>query len=264
MSEASDPATDSAIESAAAWLAEADSVLFITGAGVSADSGLPTYRGVGGLYEDTPVEEGMTIEQALSGSMFKQRPDLTWRYIRQIEEACRGAGCNRAHQVMAEIEKTVPRTWILTQNVDGLHRAAGSEKVIPIHGDVHDLDCTACEWTTAVDHYGGLEPLPKCPRCGSVVRPRVVLFGEWLPQRAVAQLHTQLEQGFDLVFSVGTSSLFPYIAQPVVQADLLGARSVEINPGETPVSDLAHLRLRLGAAEAMDRIWSRAGELRTS
>ena len=95
-----------------------------------------------------------------------------------------------------------------------------------------------------------------------MVRPRVVLFGEWLPQQAVSDLQFQLEQGFDLVFSVGTSSLFSYIAQPVVQADLLGARSVEINPGETPVSDMAHLRLRMGAAEAMDRIWARAGQLR--
>ncbi len=262
MSEVSDPQSE-AIERAAGWLAEASSVLFITGAGVSADSGLPTYRGVGGLYEDTPVEEGLAIEQVLSGIMFRQRPELTWRYIRQIEEACRGAGTNRAHEVMAEVEKALPRTWILTQNVDGLHRAAGSEHIIPIHGDVHDLDCTRCAWSRAVEDYADLGPLPTCPECESIVRPRVVLFGEWLPQGAVEELQRQLEQGFDLIFSVGTSSLFPYIAQPVVQAEQLGGRSVEINPGETPVSDLAHLRVRMGAAEAMDRIWARASELRT-
>ena len=240
------------LEKLADWVLEAKSVLFITGAGLSADSGLPTYRGVGGLYDEADTEDGVPIEVALSGGMFAQRPELTWKHIRRIEEACRGAGPNDAHRAMAAIERVVPRTWVLTQNVDGLHDAAGSTNVIAIHGDVHLLECTRCRWHDEVEDYAGLASgLPTCPACDAVIRPRVVLFDEMLPVEALDQLQLQLAHGFDVVFSGGTSSLFPYIAQPVVLAARTGGRGVEINPGRTPVSDIVDLRLETGAAAAM-------------
>src|SRR5438309_11328715 len=95
------------------------SILFITGAGMSAESGLPTYRGVGGLYNSGETEEGLAIEELLSGAVFAQRPEWTWKYLRQVENACRGAGFNRGHTVLAEMERRFPRVWTLTQNVDG-------------------------------------------------------------------------------------------------------------------------------------------------
>src|ERR1700722_17032770 len=98
------------------------SILFVTGAGMSADSGLPTYRGVGGLYECDQTEEGFAIEEMLSGEMFHQRPALTWKYLRQIEQACRGAKFNRGHAVIAAMDQHFPRVWRLTQNVDAFHR----------------------------------------------------------------------------------------------------------------------------------------------
>jgi hypothetical protein len=114
--------------------ARATSALFITGAGISADSGLPTYRGIGGLYEDATTEEGIAIEDALSGDMLRERPEVCWKYIHQIERACRGATWNRAHEVLALMEGRYERTWVLTQNVDGFHRRAGSKNVIEIPG----------------------------------------------------------------------------------------------------------------------------------
>lgn len=251
---------DALFDDLAARLQRDPSVLFITGAGVSADSGLPTYRGVGGLYDSSGVEEGMPIEEALSGHMFRRNPDLTWKYIRQIEAACRGAKPNRAHTVMAALEQRLSRVVVLTQNVDGLHRAAGSREVIEIHGDVHDLRCTMCPYTDRVEDYAAMPPgAPDCPQCASVLRPRVVLFGEMLPTKAVQRLEAELDRGFDLVFSVGTTSVFPYIAAPVYRANREGGVSVEINPGVSEVSHDVQHRIELGAADAMGALGDRLG-----
>jgi len=238
-----------------AWLTDAKRVLFITGAGLSAESGLPTYRGVGGLYEDAQTPEGVTIEQALSGGMLRRDPALCWKYIAQIEKACRGAMPNRAHGLIAAFQDRV-ETWVLTQNVDGFHGQAGSRNVIPIHGDVHELYCPACGWEDRVHDYADLEFPPHCPRCQSIIRPRVVLFGEMLPPAAVSRLSEQLQRGFDLVFTVGTSSGFSYIAQPVLMAASQGIPTVEINPGKTPVSHLVMQRFACGAVEALESISS--------
>ena len=235
-------------------LRDSRSVLFVTGAGISADSGLPTYRGIGGLYEQEETDEGIPIEAALSGAMFQRDPKLTWKYIHQIESSCRDAGPNRAHEIIAELERRFDRVWTLTQNVDGLHHAAGSTKVIDIHGDVHWLVCTRCGHRWRVESYAGLSIPPSCPECASLVRPEVVLFGEMLPMDRVRVLQDELTRGFDAVFSIGTTSVFPYIAQPVLDARRRGGLTVEINPGESEVSHIVHHRLRMGAAAAMDAL----------
>lgn len=247
------------IEEVAALLASSRSALFITGAGISADSGLPTYRGIGGLYEDADAEEGIPIEVALSGSMLHARPEVAWRHIHRIEAACRGARFNRAHAIIAEIEKRLPRAWVLTQNVDGFHGDAGSQNVIEIHGNVHHLSCTQCAWRERVPDFSALATPPHCQRCGGLVRPDVVLFGEWLPAAAVATMTAQLQRGFDIVFSVGTTSAFPYIAGPVVTAHRAGIPTVEINPGTTSVSDAATYRIRAGARAAFEALWHAYG-----
>lgn len=235
-------------------LRDSRSILFVTGAGVSADSGLPTYRGIGGLYEQAETDDGIPIEAALSGAMFRRDPALTWKYIHQIESACRHAGPNRAHQVIAELERRFGRVWTLTQNVDGLHHAAGSQHIIDIHGDVHRLACTRCGHRWRVTSYAGLDIPPACPECASLVRPEVVLFGEMLPFDRTKLLQEQLLRGFDAVFSIGTTSVFPYIAEPVIDARRRGALTVEINPGVSEVSHLVDYRLRAGAATAMDAV----------
>jgi NAD-dependent deacetylase len=231
------------------------SILFITGAGISADSGLPTYRGIGGLYNDKLTEDGISVEMALAGETLRSRPEITWKYILQIEKNCRNARFNRAHEIIAQMEKRFERVWVLTQNIDGFHQAAGSRNLIDIHGDLHKLVCMGCGQRKETAGYGEMDLPPRCPECGSVVRPEVVFFGEMLPEDKLLALERQLEQGFDIYFSVGTSSVFPYISRPMIAAKYLGRPTVEINPEDTEISGLVDVRLRMGAAEALGVIW---------
>ncbi len=251
------PPSDALLDRAALFLARARRVLFITGAGISADSGLPTYRGIGGLYEGTATAEGLPIEVALSGRTLRARPELTWKYLGQIEATCRGARPNAAHRAIAWLEATRGGVTVLTQNVDGLHRAAGSCDVIEIHGTLHRLQCTACSWRDEVVDYAGLTLPPACPTCGRPVRPDVVLFGEMLPAPALQRLEAVLDEGVDLVVSIGTTSVFPYIAEPVLAARHAGVPTVEINPGQSEVSAFVDVRLRLGAADALTALRQR-------
>ncbi|MDR2092342.1 MAG: NAD-dependent deacylase [Azoarcus sp.] len=251
---------DAVLDDVADRLRRAERPLFITGAGISADSGLPTYRGIGGLYNDRQTEEGIPIEEALSGRMLARRPEITWRYIGQIERNCRDAEPSAAHRLIAALEAEKPGTWVLTQNIDSLHRKAGSRNLIEIHGTVHRLLCTACDYRRDVDGYAdydGIALPPGCPGCGRPLRPDVVLFGEMLPVEALAQLARVMDDGPDLVFSIGTTSVFPYIAHPVWWARQSRVAAVEINPGETEVSTLVSHRLKMGAARAMEALWSR-------
>lgn len=232
-------------------------LLIITGAGISADSGLPTYRGIGGLYHDQLTDENMPIEVALSGDTLAAAPHITWKYIHQIERACRGASCNDAHRVIACLQDRFDDVCVLTQNVDGFHRQAGSHNLIEIHGNIHDLHCIGCDYTISVPDYENLRIPPTCPQCGALLRPRVVLFGEMLPEPALAQLYTQLNRGFDVVFTIGTTSVFPYIAGPVLEASRRGIPTVEINPEETPVSQAVDYKLAARAAASLTEIWQR-------
>lgn len=245
------------LDAVAAHLVAARRILFITGAGISADSGLPTYRGIGGLYEDSTTDEGFRIEDALSGEMLAVRPDITWKYLAQIEHNCRGAGPNDAHRAIARLEAEFASVVVFTQNIDGLHQAAGSRNVIPIHGDVHHLRCEACGSREEVVSLEGRELPPVCPHCGEKMRPEVVLFGEMLPEEEITRFYDELERGFDLVFSIGTTSVFPYIARPVVWATQSGIPTVEINPSETKVTPYVTYKLPMGAAAAMTALLDR-------
>ncbi len=228
-------------------------LLFITGAGISADSGLPTYRGIGGLYNNQATEDHFSIETALSGSMLEANPAITWKYLHQIENSCRGARFNDAHAIIAEWQDQFD-VCVLTQNIDGFHRDAGSRNLIEIHGDIRDLYCTLCNYAATVTDYSVLDLPPSCPRCHALVRPKVVLFGEVLPSHAIQHLYAELDRGFDLVFSIGTTSVFPYIAGPVVQASQMGIPTVEINPTDTNVTRFVDHKLASGAAVSLRAI----------
>lgn len=232
-------------------LKTAKHVLVITGAGISADSGLPTYRGIGGLYNDQHTEEGMPIEVALSAEVMRRTPEITWKYLAQIEHSCRQAGPNAAHKIIAALQQKVPIT-VLTQNIDGFHRQAGTQDLIEIHGDLFSLYCPQCGHHHNVGNYADISQYPPaCPACDGWLRPRVVLFNEMLPEAAISHLQATLDKGYDLVFSIGTTSVFPYIAQPFVLARHLGALAVEINPAPTEVSAYADITWRLGAAQSL-------------
>ncbi len=243
------------IKQVASVLKNQQRILFITGAGISAESGLPTYRGIGGLYENNLTHDGLSIEEALSGEVLRRTPELTWKYLSQIEQSCRNATFNDAHRIIAQMEQRFQEVWVLTQNVDGFHHDAGSSNVIDIHGDLHDLECMQCTYNTHVTDYSELQIPPVCPQCHGMVRPQVVLFGEMLPQDKTTQLIQELQEGFDMVFTIGTTSVFPYIAHPIVQAKQRGVPTVEINPGDTHVSRIVDYKIKGGAAKSLTAIW---------
>ncbi|MES1926938.1 NAD-dependent deacylase [Salinisphaera sp. T31B1] len=251
------------IAQAAMLFEQARRVLVITGAGMSADSGLPTYRGIGGLYDRDITEDGLTIEEALSIDTFRRDPALTWKYVGQIERACRGAAPNDGHRTLASLAERYERLCVLTQNVDGFHAAAGSRDVIEMHGNIHRLRCEDCGDRQVVEDYSRLGPLPpSCAACGGLVRPAVVLFGEMLPGRAVARYERALADGFDLVVTIGTSAVFPYIAVPVRDAWRGGGSTIEINPQATEISRLCHVTVRDNAAAALSEITRTMGAKR--
>ncbi|MBB5022705.1 SIR2 family NAD-dependent protein deacylase [Desulfurispira natronophila] len=251
------PQTKQHIEAVAGHIRDSSRILFITGAGISADSGLPTYRGVGGLYNDNETEDGIPIEQALAGAVLESRPEVTWKYLMRIEEAGRNATYNAAHQILARIEDNKPDTWIFTQNVDGFHSSAGSRNVVELHGNMHHLRCMDCTFHEKVIDYQHLQTIPpRCPQCtNGILRPGVVFFGEMLPMEAIMTMREQERLGFDLVISIGTSNLFPYISEPVIKARRQGKKTAEINPAHTSLSHLVDHHIPLGAAEAMEAIW---------
>ncbi len=234
-------------------LGRARRVLFITGAGISAESGLPTYRGVGGLYNEMTIDEGLPIEEILSGDTFARDPALTWKYLLEIERACRGARPNTAHALIAGLEAHC-EVCVITQNVDGFHVLAGSSDVIEIHGRLSELLCTRCGQRRSAVDFDTLALPPRCADCGGIIRPDVVLFGEMLPPRALARYEKALLRGFDMVFAVGTTAGFPYIHEPVVASARARLPTIEINPGRTPLSSLVSHRLECGAVAALQAI----------
>lgn len=245
-------------------LRDVRSVGVITGAGISAESGIPTYRGKGGIYDD-PQEGDRTIE-ALSAHTLESDPDRTWRALFQIAGAAAKAWPNAGHAAIAQIERKAERFVLLTQNVDGLHRLAGSQNIIDIHGDAFDVKCMACgkrnkfndPRTSAIipprlhiHECMAANVAPRCP-CSGVYRPEVVLFGEMLPEDKLARLYAELlDNPPDLVISVGTSAMFPYIVQPVLVARMAGKLTVEVNPEATEISDFVAFHLKAKAGEAL-------------
>jgi NAD-dependent deacetylase len=231
------------------------SVGAITGAGVSAESGIQTYRGSGGLYDDE--EEGDRTVEALSGPTLRRDPARTWRVVAALARRSLAARPNPAHEALVAIERHVERFVLLTQNVDGLHRLAGSRNVIDIHGDVLDTRCLACGGRgrlTAQD-LARLDDVPACPSCGGGLRPDAVLFGEMLPPEKVYRLRQAFyDDPPDLVVVAGTTAVFPYIADPVVHAARRGRVTVEVNPERTMLSDVVGFWLRGPAGAWMPRL----------
>ena len=143
----------------------------------------------------------------------------------------------------------------MRQNIDGFHTDAGSKNLIEIHGSFRGINCTNCAYQTNVENYSGFELLPKCPECNSLLKPTVVLFNESLPLDAVERYHEILRKGFDVVFSIGTSSQFPYIAEPFIQHYRIGYTTIEINPDITDLSRYATYHLQMSAGDALTKIW---------
>lgn len=249
---------DEVIARVAEAIIAAERILIITGAGLSADSGLPTYRGIGGLYNDQTAE-GLPIEAALSGPMLQRDPALCWKYLAELGTACLGAQANAGHYAIAELQRLKPQCWVLTQNIDGYHRAAGSpsERLIEIHGQLAPLYCQSCgaQDPQLAEHLSRPLP-PRCQQCGGILRPPVVLFEEMLPERAINSLYAELGKGFEVAISIGTSASFPYIVEPLLRTHQAGGFTAEINPARGDLSDVVDVHVRRGALDVLPALLS--------
>ena len=213
-------------------LRNAEGVTVLTGAGISAESGVPTFRdALTGLWARYRPEDLATPEA------FQHNPKLVWEWYEWRRELVRQAAPNPAHLALVEMERHVRHFILATQNVDGLHRKAGSRNVVELHGNLFRNKC--------FDHSHSLDSLPEsaekpphCPQCGSLVRPDVVWFGEALPSAALEQAW-QAAQDCDLFFLIGTSSLvYPAAGLPHLALEK-GIPVVEINPQSTPFTQRA-------------------------
>ncbi len=216
------------MEQARRWLAEANSVVVLTGAGVSAESGIPTFRGPGGLWRQWRPEELASPEG------FARDPKLVWEWYDWRRTVIKGAEPNAAHLAIAEIEQRKQQFTLVTQNVDGLHDRAGSRNVLKVHGDIWLVRCLSCGRERRDDRAPLPELPPRCD-CGGMLRPGVVWFGEMLPEDVWSRAE-QAASSADLLLVVGTSAVVYPAAGLVPLAKASGARVIECNMEETPFS----------------------------
>lgn len=233
------------IRQVAEVLKGAKRVCVMTGAGVSAESGLSTFRGPDGLWEGRRPEEVATPEA------FAADPDDVWRFYLFRRKNLAAAKPNPGHRALVEMERLVPKFTLVTQNVDGLHRLAGSQNVIELHGNLWVNRCTGkqrgagrppCPQTLATP-ADGFEKIPRCPECGSMMRPGVVWFGEMLPADAFADAGAAAA-GSDAMIVAGTSAVVHPAAGLATYAAANGATIVEVNPADTALSGSADFCLR--------------------
>lgn len=234
-----------------ASLRQARHVVLLTGAGVSAESGIPTFRdALNGLWEQFEAED-LATRQA-----FQRDPELVWGWYEWRRARVLSAQPNPAHIAIAALERLVPKLTLITQNVDNLHERAGSSSVIHLHGSLHQPRCFACARSHALPSGIPLEPEggrrlapPFCTHCGGKIRPGVVWFGENLPgpawKNAVAAITS-----CDFLFCIGTSALVYPAADLPVQAAKRGVTIVQVNPLSTELDRLATHHL-IGLAGAL-------------
>lgn len=224
-------------------------IMFITGAGISVASGLPTYREVGGLYTDSIIPAALVM----SKFAFKWMPSLTWRHLHKGYKSASDVKPNAAHDAIAAMELLTDRITVVTQNVDGLHTKAGSTEVIELHGHADVLECSSCNYTNAEPNFSSLGKVPRCPLCKAVLRPPVVLFGERLPQDAVNNLVNACADKPDVIIAVGTTGNFPYIVAPLEEGRRHGAVTAVIDPSP-PENFVTDIWVKEKAEEALPYI----------
>lgn len=212
-------------------LAGASHVVALTGAGISAESGVPTFRDAQkGLWARYSAEELATPEA------FLKTPRLVWDWYAWRRSLTRRAAPNAGHAALVRLERLFPKLTLVTQNVDGLHARAGSRDVVELHGNI---DTTLCfdEGTpvTEAEYTDDGRTSPRCPRCGGLLRPGVVWFGESLPPAALERAE-RAAAGCDALLSIGTSSLVHPAASLPLAAKRRGALLLELNPTTTPLT----------------------------
>ena len=233
------------MEEARERLQRAERVAVLTGAGISAESGIPTFRGSGGLWEGFRPEELATPEA------YARDPEKVWRWYAMRYAQVMEAEPNEAHRLLAELERAKGRGFLLvTQNVDGLHARAGSQRLVELHGNITRARCERCGHRQPLPPPDRFVPPPTCERCGGRMRPDVVWFGEFLDADHLAQAERAFMTA-DVALVIGTSAVVEPAASLGRAAKASGAYLIEINPEPTPLTPLADLSLRTSASEGL-------------
>jgi NAD-dependent deacetylase len=240
---------ESRLQDARDRFASARSVCILTGAGISADSGVPTFRGADGLWRNFRAEDLATPEA------FERDPRLVWEWYNWRRELIATKSPNAAHHAIAELESRLSQFWLITQNVDGLHRQAGSTKVSEIHGNIWQVRCTACG-RVSEDRSVPIPLLPACLNCRGLLRPHIVWFGESLDPGDLRRCDQALRAS-DCLIVVGTSGVVYPAAGFASAAKQAGAFVIEINLDVTPQSDLVDLSLRGRAKDLLPELLQR-------
>ena len=225
-------------------------VFVLTGAGVSAESGIPTFRGKDGYWRNLDPAKLATPEA------FARDPQLVWDWYRERRECIRNARPNAAHEAVARLAQRTDEFLLVTQNVDDLHARAGilAEKMVQIHGDIFVTHCSRCEFERHEYEQEHERGVPKCPDCHALVRPGVVWFGEQLSRNELERVEDFLDGGAcDFVIVAGTTATFGYIIDWALRGSRDGAQLIEVNPEETPLSPFATQLVREPAAIALPR-----------
>jgi len=255
-----------ALDRARTLLAGADRILVLTGAGVSAESGVPTFRGEEGLWKRYRPEE---LANPLA---FRRDPRLVWEWYAWRRETVRGCDPNPGHRALARLALERDGVTLVTQNVDDLHARAAREEAgdrapepalpLELHGSLFRVRCTGCferrEHSEPID-ASTEETLPRCSSCGSLLRPDVVWFGESLDPRVVEAARHRAETA-DLCLVVGTSAVVQPAASLPRASAAAGGRVVEVNPDETPLTSLAAAALRGPSGRVLPRLLEVTGE----
>ena len=234
-------------ESLVVTLRGAWSVAVLTGSGISAESGVPTFRDVQtGLWARYNPEELATPEA------FERGPRLVWEWYSWRRELVEKATPNPGHEALATLEGLVPKLSLVTQNVDGLHQSSGSQNVRELHGNIMRSRCSV-EGVIVEPHEDDEGIPPSCPSCGAFLRPDVVWFGEALPDEVLEEAF-EAARNCEVFFSIGTSGLVQPAASLAFEAMRTGAIVVEVNPKDTPLTRHAEYALRGRAGEILPEL----------
>jgi len=226
-------------------ISSAKSVVFFTGAGISAESGIPIFRGKDGIWNKLKPEELANFDA------FLNNPDLVWEWYNHRKQIIHESVPNKGHIAIAEFEKVLPEVTVITQNIDNLHRRAGSKNIYELHGNIERNYCIKCH-SYYNDEIEFIDSVPRC-KCGGLIRPDIVWFGEYLPQDQFTASE-EAAKNCDVFFIIGTSAVVFPAASLIYEAKEKGAYLIEINIESTTASRIMNESLIGKAGKILPKI----------